>query len=113
MMALIIILTIASLLWWIAVGVWRNIGFGNGCAHTTAWGTVPLWSLWLSGLGTLLGLTVAVIEVAVGRKFSQTFGASFALSSICGFVAAVIGYNIPRAFITYASCGTGATEAKV
>jgi len=102
--ALVVILTIASLLWWIAVGVWRNTGWANGCAVTTAWGTIPVWSLWLGGLGVILGLTIGVIEVAVGRKFSATFGASFAISSLAGFVAAVAGYNIPRIFLTYTSC---------
>lgn len=111
-MTLIIIATLMSLLWWIAVGIYRNTGWSDGCAHTTAWGTVPLWSLYLGGIGTLLGLTIAVIETATGRKFKETFGVSLAVSSLAGLVAAMIGYNLPRVFLNYASCGTNLQEAK-
>lgn len=104
-MTFAIIMTALSLLWWIAVGIYRNMGWGNGCAVTTAWGTIPVWSLWLSGIGTILGLTIAVIEVAAaGKRFGDTFGAKLAGAALAGLVAAIVGYNLPRLFLNYTPC---------
>jgi len=103
-MTMVLILAFLSLIWWIAVGVWRNIGFGDGCAVTTLWGTVPVWSLWLSGVGLILGLVLAVIETAAGKSWTSTWGASLATASLIGLVAAIAGYNLPRLMISYKAC---------